>query len=378
MASTVDFHAKCQRAFELLGAESDAVVIVPPFADLNRPSLGVHLLQAAAERVGLRVRVLYANLLFATLGGEDAYKKLNSGRYGWMWGERIFAAAAFGLPTLGYQSEELRAQIGSLQQQKNLEVAFEDFTTLESAAAPFCQELGKRLAALRFRVAGATTTFQQTNACVALLAQVKRARPETITIIGGANCQGEMARGIASLYAPIDYIFSGECEIVFPDFLRRIVTGQPLAPDPIVRGEACFDGFSSRACFDEYFEQLDNALPAFRENEDIWLAYESSRGCWWGARHHCTFCGLNGETMAFRQKSPDRMIAGVRRLLQATLRPIWSWSTTSFPTPIFAPCCRACRRNCRPYGCSTKPNPTSILTRLNCCTARSRAHSTRN
>lgn len=79
MALSAEFHAKCERAFELLGVESDAVVIVPPFADLNRPSLGVHLLQAAAERAGLRVRVLYANLMFATLCGEDAYKKLNSG-----------------------------------------------------------------------------------------------------------------------------------------------------------------------------------------------------------------------------------------------------------------------------------------------------------
>jgi hypothetical protein len=101
MVSTAEFHAKCKRSFELLGAESDAVVIVPPFSDLHRPSLGVHLLQAAAERAGLRVRVLYANLLFAALGGEDAYKKISSGRYGWMWGERIFAAAAVGQPPPG-------------------------------------------------------------------------------------------------------------------------------------------------------------------------------------------------------------------------------------------------------------------------------------
>ena len=32
------------------------------------------------------------------------------------------------------------------------------------------------------------------------------------------------------------------------------------------------------------------------------LYFESSRGCWWGAKHHCTFCGLNGSTMAFRRK----------------------------------------------------------------------------
>src|SRR3569623_193287 len=29
---------------------------------------------------------------------------------------------------------------------------------------------------------------------------------------------------------------------------------------------------------------------------------ETSRGCWWGAKNHCTFCGLNGEGMAFREK----------------------------------------------------------------------------
>jgi ribosomal peptide maturation radical SAM protein 1 len=68
-------------------------------------------------------------------------------------------------------------------------------------------------------------------------------------------------------------------------------------------------------CFEDYFAQLDNALPSWREHNKVWLSYESSRGCWWGARQHCTFCGLNGETMAFRQKSPGRVIAGVRRLL---------------------------------------------------------------
>src|SRR5262249_9714226 len=35
------------------------------------------------------------------------------------------------------------------------------------------------------------------------------------------------------------------------------------------------------------------------------LPHESSRGCWWGEKHHCTFCGLNGLGMAFREKSAD-------------------------------------------------------------------------
>ena len=233
-----------------------------------------------------------------------------------MWGERIFARSAFGLPPLGYQTEELREQITRLARSKDGEGTFERFAALERQAGPFCTALGERLAALPVRVVGATTTFQQTAASVALLAQVKRARPGALTALGGANCEGEMARGIASLGAPIDYIFSGECESVFPDFLRRAVAGQPLPAEPIVPGQACFNLDSlPEPCYEEYFAQLDNALPSLRENMEVSLPYESSRGCWWGALHHCTFCGENGETMAFRQKSPDRMIAGARRLL---------------------------------------------------------------
>jgi ribosomal peptide maturation radical SAM protein 1 len=36
---------------------------------------------------------------------------------------------------------------------------------------------------------------------------------------------------------------------------------------------------------------------------------ETSRGCWWGEKHHCTFCGLNGLSMAFRAKAPERALA---------------------------------------------------------------------
>jgi ribosomal peptide maturation radical SAM protein 1 len=43
--------------------------------------------------------------------------------------------------------------------------------------------------------------------------------------------------------------------------------------------------------------------------------YETSRGCWWGQKQHCTFCGLNGEGMAMRAKSPDRVIAELKELL---------------------------------------------------------------
>jgi ribosomal peptide maturation radical SAM protein 1 len=56
--------------------------------------------------------------------------------------------------------------------------------------------------------------------------------------------------------------------------------------------------------FDDYFAELA-ASQTCRERA-IHVIIETSRGCWWGAKHHCTFCGLNGDTMAFRSKSPHR------------------------------------------------------------------------
>src|SRR6202012_3960290 len=32
------------------------------------------------------------------------------------------------------------------------------------------------------------------------------------------------------------------------------------------------------------------------------LVLEGARGCWWGEKHQCTFCGLNGSSIAFRGK----------------------------------------------------------------------------
>jgi ribosomal peptide maturation radical SAM protein 1 len=45
------------------------------------------------------------------------------------------------------------------------------------------------------------------------------------------------------------------------------------------------------------------------------LTYETSRGCWWGQKSHCTFCGLNGQGMRSRNKSPDRAIAELQTLV---------------------------------------------------------------
>src|SRR5437016_2295494 len=73
----------------------DALLIVPPFHDLNRPSLGVHILQACARAAGIRVSVLYANMCFARLVGEQTYNTFGQSTSS-LYGERLFAPVAHG------------------------------------------------------------------------------------------------------------------------------------------------------------------------------------------------------------------------------------------------------------------------------------------
>jgi ribosomal peptide maturation radical SAM protein 1 len=122
--------------------------------------------------------------------------------------------------------------------------------------------------------------------------------------------------GILSLGPGIDFVFSGESDSSFPEFLRAAQRGH-FPRDALVRGTPCtnLDALPTPD-FTEYYEQFEHFAPDSGLRDSIALPFESSRGCWWGQKHHCTFCGLNGETMAFRVKSPSRVIADLKRLLQ--------------------------------------------------------------
>jgi ribosomal peptide maturation radical SAM protein 1 len=149
-----------------------------------------------------------------------------------------------------------------------------------------------------------------------LLRRIKRLSPQTITIIGGANCEGEMAEGVASLSPALDYVFSGESEETFPNFLGQVQAKQ-LPGGRIIYGQPCqqLDTIPPPD-FTEFYEQFEQYLPkAAVRLPQMSLLYESSRGCWWGQKHHCTFCGLNGQGMAFRAKSPQKVIDDLNYLL---------------------------------------------------------------
>ena len=50
----------------------------------------------------------------------------------------------------------------------------------------------------------------------------------------------------------------------------------------------------------DYETFIDTYTRNFPDRGKPVLMFETSRGCWWGERAHCTFCGLNGNTINYR------------------------------------------------------------------------------
>jgi radical SAM superfamily enzyme YgiQ (UPF0313 family) len=101
---------------------------------------------------------------------------------------------------------------------------------------------------------GCTTTFEQTLCSIALLDRIKQRRPDVVSIIGAANCEGEMVEAIASLGPRIDYIFSGESDETFQAFLEETLRGsRPVCRS--IRGRR-FEEMKGQPTprFDEFFD----------------------------------------------------------------------------------------------------------------------------
>lgn len=303
----------------------DILFVIPPFASIKSTFFGPHILQNIAHEKGFKADVLYLNILFASIIGPEFAEGIGISKFFQSWdmvGERLFARSAYGLPPLGQSPEFFNNEGMSISGEgyahRKMDYEIDElepgkFYKLEEVCKSFVDEVVNVIAGLDYKITGCTTRVGQTNCAIAIIDGIKRIQPEKITIIGGINCQGEMAEGIASLSDSIDYVFSGESEYSFSNFLNGYSVKQ-LPLERIIVGKPLMDLEKLPLMnYDNYFTQLNYFLgDQAPEETGIW--YETSRGCWWGQKNKCTFCGQDDETMKFRQKSPLKALNELRVL----------------------------------------------------------------
>lgn len=275
--------------------DANVLLIVPPFADVSNSSLAVNILQACAKKEGFSVNIFYANLALASWIGENTYNKISKKNIA--LGECLF-----------YQSAYFERFNDTEKILKGFEGDLNVLVEVESLLCDWIDYLVMEIFKQKYKVIGCTTGFIQTNAAISFINCIKKVHPEIITIIGGASCQSDLAEGILSLSSSIDYVFSGESEIAFPKFLKNIFQG--CSPkNKIIQEETCAIDDIPLPDYSDYIRQLEFFLPESEvvKEKKYQLSYETSRGCWWKAKHSCNFCGLNGN-LIYREKSPSRVL----------------------------------------------------------------------
>ena len=299
------------------------VLLSMPFMDPYRPSIQLGLLKAVTERRGFPVRTYHAYLDFAVQIGVDYYKLLCQHR-GTLIGDWLFSLEAFGDTAPDPDARMLDEIADSLSYLgASPEDAREKLIRIRSNDVPiYLDGLVDNFPWDEVAVAGFSSTFQQSAASFALARRLKQCYPRIITVFGGANFDSEMGPELVRAVDCIDAAIIGEGDTAFPRLLDALAAGGSLDHVPGLarrQGEQVtvtaptppadqLDDLPAPD-YDEYFQRAEDLGVLPRTGlRNVWLPIETGRGCWWGAKHHCTFCGLNGATMRFRSKSAERVL----------------------------------------------------------------------
>jgi ribosomal peptide maturation radical SAM protein 1 len=287
-----------------------------PFSYSKYPSIQLGTLSARLKSKGMPVDCHHLNVRFAHEIGAPLYELICEKRA--LFGEWLFSYLLF-------RSNPKWAEYPSV-----FKPVFEEVARQTGGSIGYFEEIATRIAPQflmsmlteidwgRYKLVGFTSTFDQNVAGLTMAKLIKDLYPEVVIVFGGANYDGEMGMEYFRAFPFIDHVVVGEGEDVFPQLVRCVldgnmgqlppgVTGRQGADIQFTPNQTLFSDFANTGPpdYDDYYHLLAELGEAARGLDRI-LLYEASRGCWWGEKHHCTFCGLNAQSMKFRSKSPEQ------------------------------------------------------------------------
>ncbi len=295
------------------------------------PSFQLALLKPTLERAGIPAQPFSLFMYF----GEQIGWRLNEAIADvWpsMVGEWVWTKAAFGDEVEADQEkyfEHYARVFDAICEQADC--TLDDIRRVRNEAAPafidFCVEA---IDWSRFGLIGFSVVFQQLLASLALAKALKQRYPDIPIIMGGAGLEDDIADEVMRNCPQIDYLHCGDAELSFPEAVRRLYKGESMRGLRGImwrdNGQVVYAGRAPNFAdmnstpvpeFEEYFyARKEGGYEDYEDAREVLLPLETARGCWWGAKNHCTFCGLNRAGMEFRSKDAEKVIEQLETLSQ--------------------------------------------------------------
>ena len=298
----------------------DKVLLVNmPFGSANRPAIGISLLKGSLAQSGIHCDICYLQLPFVRQIGQSLYYQVAQFAPRTLIGEWLFAHHLFEgqLPA----PEEYIDGILSYSSDIFTDEVITQLLHIRDLTGPYLARCVETVPWGQYDLIGFTSTFAQNMASLALAKRIKETWPEKTIVFGGANCEGEMGVELHRQFQFVDYVCSGESDWLFPELVRRLRAGVDVSDlkGLVYRkyGETISNDNHAQPVFDldalpmpdydDYFAQLAESGLEFAP-EQMRLMIETGRGCWWGAKSQCIFCGMNNQTSMFRSKSSQRVL----------------------------------------------------------------------
>ncbi|MFE7655671.1 RiPP maturation radical SAM C-methyltransferase [Streptomyces bottropensis] len=302
-----------------------------PWNSVIRPSIQVGILRSLAENEGWHVDARYSYLDFYGLAQKmlgfsdeqwaEAYELVSEKLYHLSVGDWIFSCRRG-------DADRREAYFAQLRARRVDDASIELVDALRAVADRHVERTAAELLKSAPDVIGFTSMFSQNGPSLAVAERLRDLGYGGVIVLGGSNCEGPMGRALLANFPAVDAIVDGPGEDAFVALLHqvragdpprsqgRLITRLPAAPDSTPAAPLTAAGALDVPTpdYDGFFEQL-RAAGLHSLEPEITLPVEFSRGCWWGAKTHCTFCGLNGATMAYRSKSPDGVADELRHLM---------------------------------------------------------------
>lgn len=299
-----------------------------PWATTTRPSLALGILTSLCNEANFPVKTIYANLDLAASIGFEAAGRMANERCLYGLSEHLFACDMFGSDVLS-SDVYLEALVELALPDSFKEISY--LQKLRDNVIPqYLDHIEELILEENPTVLGLSSTFNQVMGSLAIAARIKKKRPEIKIIAGGACFDDEMGqeyhRGLPDV---IDHVFMGESEPSFRQFLNHLKQGISLNAIPgvtyyendelkLVEGGPLADlNQSPMPDYDDFYFERERVKRATNMVFNIeYLPFEGSRGCWWGQKNHCVFCGINPELMNFREKPSERVVSEMISLAQ--------------------------------------------------------------
>ena len=300
-------------------------LISMPSLSAGIPSIQLALLKPVLEKAGIPAQTFS---LFMYLGDQIGWRLSESLAEVWpnLMGEWVWSKAAFGeeanTDVDGYFDAHAESLDGLC---RNAGCTPEYLRRMRDVGAPefidFCVNCTDWS---RFGLIGFTVVYQQLLASLALARALKKRYPHIPIIMGGGSMEDDIAGEIMKGCPQIDYVHCGDAEACFPQFVHRLYAAESMEGQAGImwRDSQNVVQYAGRAPnflamnetpvpdFDEYFYARSQCgYESYEQARELMLPIETSRGCWWGEKNHCTFCGLNRSGMEYRAKSVENVIS---------------------------------------------------------------------